>query len=80
MLAVASKTMNVSVPAFTAASGAKRPGESFSDLFLRTFRPTSLLDLAGTLSKEQADELSAAIESGRAKSSKRQDEQGEGRP
>lgn len=67
--------MNVSVQAFEAASGAKRPGESFSDLLLRTFRPTSLLDLAGILSPGQADELAAAVEDGRLRSRERADRQ-----
>ncbi len=69
------KTMNVSVDAYEAAAAHKRPGESFSQLFLRTFRPASVADLAGILTDAQADELAAAIESGRQRSRERQDEQ-----
>lgn len=63
-----SKTINVSVQAYEAMAAAKQPGESFSELALRTFRPTSLLDLAGTLSDAQADEWKRTLAEARRRS------------
>ncbi len=74
---MASKTLNVSVQAYAVAEAHKRPGESFSELLLRSFRPTSLLDLAGILTAAQADELEAAVKDGRAQSRAREDKQSE---
>lgn len=40
---------------------AKRPGESFSELALRTFRPASLRALVGLLDDEEAEALLADL-------------------
>ncbi len=72
---MASKTVNLSLPAYAAAQAAKRPGESFSDLMLRTFQPTSLLDLVGILSEDQAQAIQQSITDGRTRSAARREQQ-----
>lgn len=68
-----SKTVNLSVEAYEAAAAAKRPGESFSDLMLRTFRPSSLLDLVGALSDEEAARWKEDLADSRRRSRERSD-------
>jgi predicted CopG family antitoxin len=68
MLIVASKTVNLSVEAYQLAAAAKRPGESFSELLLRTFRPASLWDLAGLLTTDEADAFRQDMQGSRGRS------------
>lgn len=70
-----SKTVNLSVEAYEAARTAKRPGESFSDLMLRTFRPAGLRDLVGILSEAEADAMLDDLRESRRRSRQRADGQ-----
>ena len=65
--------MNVSVAAWEAADAAKHPGESFTDLLLRTFRPTGVLDMAGVLGDEEARRWQDDMADSRSRSRARSD-------
>lgn len=60
--------MNVTVEAWEAADAAKGPNESFSDLLLRTFRPTGLRGLVGLLSDEEGERWKAELAAARERS------------
>jgi len=57
-----SKSIRLSDEAYERLEARKRDDETFSDVVLRLAGERSLLDLAGILSEEQADDLEAAIE------------------
>lgn len=67
--------MNVSVEAYEALSARKRPNESFTQVILRLARPGSLLDLAGILSNEQAQQMIDDLADSRRRSRERSDRQ-----
>lgn len=58
---VSSKTISLSEAAYAALSRAKRPDESFSDVVLRHFPRTSLLELYGLMKGEAGEALAKAI-------------------
>lgn len=57
-----SKSIRLSEEAYERLAARKREDETFSDVILRIAGERSLLELAGVLSDEQADEVAAAIE------------------
>lgn len=57
-----SKSIRLSEEAYERLAARKREDETFSDVILRIAGERSLLELAGILSDEQADEVTAAIE------------------
>mgnify|MGYP001773242302 CR=1 FL=1 len=62
MQAVGVKTITISSEAYEALARVKKPGESFSDVILRLVRKSrSLMDLAGTWSGVNEEELEEAM-------------------
>lgn len=57
-----SKSIRLSDEAYEQLSARKQEDESFSEVVLRLTGEQSLLELAGTLSDEEADEVESAIE------------------
>ncbi|WP_254525208.1 antitoxin VapB family protein [Natrinema caseinilyticum] len=57
-----SKSIRLSDEAYDRLAAHKRSDETFSETVLRLAGERSLLELAGILTDEQADELEAAIE------------------
>lgn len=70
-MAMATKTLNVTVEAYEALRARKAPKESFTDVILRLARPTSLLDLAGLLTAEEAERMREDMRESRALSMRR---------
>lgn len=62
-----SKSVRLSEEAYDRLAAHKREDETFSDVVLRLAGERSLLELAGILSDEEADELRDAIEERRAR-------------
>lgn len=62
-----SKSVRLSEEAYDRLAAHKREDETFSDVVLRLAGERSLLELAGILSDEEADELRDAIEEHRAR-------------
>jgi len=62
---VSSKTISLSEGAYEALARAKRPDESFSDVVLRHFPRTSLMELFGLLKGEAGESLAKAIDENR---------------
>lgn len=62
---VSSKTISLSAAAYEALARAKRPDESFSDVVLRHFPRTSLMELYGLMRGEAGEALANAIEENR---------------
>jgi len=56
-----SRTITISEEAYKRLKALKREGESFSDIILRLTSKTSLWNLAGILSKEEAEKLEETI-------------------
>lgn len=61
------KTITITEDAYTRLAILKSPGESFSEVVCRITGSTSLLDLAGILSSEEADALEASIKKNRTR-------------
>lgn len=57
-----SKSIRLSKDAYDRLAAHKREGETFSDVVLRLAGERSLLEIAGILSDEEADELRNAVE------------------
>ena len=64
-----SKSIRLSEEAYERLSAHKRESETFSEVVLRLAGERSLLELAGILDDEEADELRDAIEERRARRS-----------
>jgi predicted CopG family antitoxin len=59
---MSTKTVRLDEEAYERLASRKREGESFSDVVKRVIGERSLLEIAGVLSDEEADELWGAIE------------------
>lgn len=59
------RTIGLAEDAYIRLQAAKRTGESFSDVVRRLTGASALLDLAGTMPREAADTIRAAIQRGR---------------
>lgn len=57
-----SKSIRLSEDAYERLAAHKREGETFSDVVLRLAGERSLLDIAGVLSDEDAEDLRDAVE------------------
>jgi len=57
-----SKSIRLSEEAYDRLAAHKREDETFSDVVMRLAGERSLLELAGLLSDEEADELRSAVE------------------
>ncbi len=68
------KTIRLDDEAYERLASRKREGESFSDVVKRVAGERSLLELAGILSDEEADELEAAITERRERRGRELDE------
>ena len=68
---MATKNIAISEEAYQRLKSLKRPGESFTDVIERMTRRRGILELAGVLSKRDADALEARVKDGRARSSRR---------
>jgi len=62
-----SKSIRLSEEAYERLAAHKGEDETFSDVVLRLAGERSLLELAGVLSDEEADELRAAVEERRSR-------------
>lgn len=62
-----SKSIRLSEEAYERLAAHKDEDETFSDVVLRLAGERSLLELAGVLSDEEADELRAAVEERRTR-------------
>ncbi len=62
-----SKSIRLSEEAYERLAAHKSEDETFSDVVLRLAGERSLLELAGVLSDEEADELRAAVEERRSR-------------
>lgn len=72
-MAMASRTLNVSVDAYDALAARKQERESFTDVILRLAHPTRLVDLAGVLDPKETDALRRDAAESRRRSSTRSD-------
>jgi len=59
------KTITITEDAYNRLAARKTPGESFTDAVLRLTGGHSLLELAGILSKKEAEEVERAIKTSR---------------
>jgi len=69
-----SKSIRLSEDAYERLAAHKREDETFSDVVLRLAGERSLLELAGTFSDEEADDLREAIEDRRERRAKELEE------
>ena len=75
---MATKTITISEDAYNRLEMQKKDGESFSDVIIRlTSQRGKLSDLAGLLSKKDADEMEASIRELRAEFTKSMDRRAE---
>ncbi|VVB80834.1 Putative antitoxin [uncultured archaeon] len=65
------KTITITEDAYTSLATLKEPGESFSDVVRRLSGKSSLLELAGILSRTEASELRKAVRKSRREIDKR---------
>jgi predicted CopG family antitoxin len=65
-----SKSIRLSEEAYERLAAHKREGETFSEVVLRLAGERSLLELAGILDDEEADELREAVEERRKRRSR----------
>jgi predicted CopG family antitoxin len=72
-----SKSIRLSDEAYERLAAHKREDETFSDVVLRLAGERSLLELAGMLTEEQADEIETAIEERRERRRDQLDEMAE---
>ncbi len=68
---MATKTITITEEAYSRLKALKSDGESFTDVINRLTCKRSLLDFAGILTNDGADELEAAIRKSRNRSRKR---------
>ena len=71
---MSTKTITITEEAYQALAARKGTHESFSEVIKRTFKKTSLMDLAGILSNSEADELRRHVAERRKHSRKHLDE------
>ncbi|HEV8289372.1 MAG TPA: antitoxin VapB family protein [Candidatus Norongarragalinales archaeon] len=62
------KTLTVTKRAYVAARAAKKPGESFSEMFLRVFGKPSIWELAGIMSGPAGEKFERTIMQSRKQS------------
>ncbi len=58
---MATKTISITEEAYELLSARKEPSESFSEIITKITGKASLLELAGTLSSKEAEELRSKI-------------------
>ncbi len=68
------KTLTVSDEAYERLASRKEYGESFSSVIKKLTGKSTLMDLVGLFTEEEADELRKNIKKGRERSRKRLDE------
>ena len=68
---MATKNIAISEEAYQRLKALKKPGESFTEVIERMTRSKGVLDLAGVLSKEQANAVSGEVREMREKTSRR---------
>ena len=68
VLLMATKTISLDEEAYERLASQKREGESFSDVVKRLAGERSWLEISGILSEDEAENLEAMIEEGRARS------------
>ncbi len=64
---MSTKTISLSEEAYKSLSSFKEEGESFTDVVNRLTKEKSLLEVAGVLSKKEADELRNRVKERREK-------------
>jgi len=65
------KNISISDEAYTRLASLKRPNESFTDVVNRLTGKRSILELAGTLTKDEGEELRRRIDETRLTSAER---------
>jgi predicted CopG family antitoxin len=65
------KNISISDEAYTRLASLKRPNESFTDVVNRLTGRRSILELAGTLTKDEGEELRRRIDETRSASAER---------
>jgi predicted CopG family antitoxin len=65
------KNISISDEAYTRLASLKRPNESFTDVVNRLTGKRSILELAGTLTKDEGEELRRRIDDARLASAER---------
>ncbi|MBI1935857.1 antitoxin VapB family protein [Candidatus Woesearchaeota archaeon] len=70
---MATKTISITEEAYERLKAKKENNESFTDVINRVIGKRSLLELAGILSEEEADQLEKHIKERRAASRRRSD-------
>lgn len=68
---MATKTISITEDAYERLASIKEKNESFSEVIARHFPKRSLLELVGTLTNKEAEELKSRIKEGRTLSRKR---------
>jgi len=74
VLIMASKTITISEEAYDRLKSKKEDNESFTDVINKLTRERSLMEIAGILSEDEADELEENIKERRRKTRDRIDE------
>ena len=74
VLIMASKTITISEEAYDRLKSKKEDNESFTDVINKLTRERSLMEIAGILSEDEADELEENIKESRRRTRDKMDE------